>query len=249
MASKQRAKRASRANPRTERSNNVYKFSDFKKQHKQVQLIPKNKSQEEFLDHLEDSSARVVFAVGPAGTGKTMFATLAASRELQNSNIDKIIITRPNVAVDDKDIGYLPGEIDNKMAPWMKPIFDYLKEVFTVEQLTDMFAREIIELCPIAFMRGRTFKNAWVIVDEAQGTKSKDTMKAILTRLGNNSKMIVTGDLAQSDFCGSNGLEDFINRYDRAETKPDSVRVVKFKHKDIERDTTVREVLSLYGEK
>lgn len=235
-----RAKRASRPNPREDRNLYVEEFQP----RKPINLIPKNISQEEYIDALENPKARIVFAVGPAGTGKTMLATLAAVREFEAGKIKKIVITRPNVAVDDNPIGHLPGDILGKMTPWMMPILDHLKEVYSPKEVENMIKNEVIEICPIAFMRGRTFKNAWVIVDEAQGTKSKDTLKAILTRIGEGSKMVVTGDIKQSDFEGSNGLEDFVRRYKPTE----SIAMITFRHRDIERDEVVKKVLAMYGE-
>lgn len=243
----QRAKRSNRVNPRTERVIPIDSGDTFVRR-KKITLVPKNKNQENYIEALQDHNVRLVVAAGPAGTGKSMLAAVSAIKELENGNIDKIIITRPNVAVDDRDIGFLPGDIIEKMAPWMKPILDYFKESYSLPEIKRMIEDERIEICPIAFMRGRTFKNAWVIIDEAQGTQSADTMKAILTRMGENSKMIVTGDINQSDFHGTNGLQDLLKRLHNTKTST-AIKVCQFAHRDIERDPIVREVLALYGEK
>lgn len=221
-------------------------FNDAKEHYKKkINLIPKNITQEDLICALNDDTQHIVFAVGPAGTGKTMLATMAAIKHLEEGKIDKIIISRPNVAIDDNPIGHLPGDIIGKMAPWMTPILDIFKEVYSVKQVEQMVKNEVIEMVPIAFMRGRTFKNCWVIIDEAQGTKRGDTLKAIMTRIGTNSKMIITGDLRQSDFGSNNGLSDFMERFNH---KSKMISMIEFEHRDIERHPVVKEVLKIYGE-
>lgn len=240
-----RAKRANRGNPREDR--NVIPFSEIKSlQRKNILLIPRNASQEEYISALQNESVNIVFGVGPAGTGKTMLATLAAAKALESGQISKIVITRPNVAVDDNPIGHLPGDLIGKMTPWMLPILDVLKEVYSVKEVLDMMQDEVIEIAPVAFIRGRTFKDAWVIVDEAQGTRTGDTLKAIMTRIGEGSKMVITGDLEQSDFGKSNGLQYFLDRFQDAPSS--RIKVINFKRRDVERHPVVREVLSIFND-
>lgn len=256
---KQRAKRANRPNPREdrnyqdaprrssykERANNVIELNFPQRPKKQrIDIVPRNLNQEDLVAALEDNSKHIVFAVGPAGCGKTLLATLHAIKSLKAGMVEKIVITRPNVAVDDKDIGYLPGDILKKMTPWMMPILDVFAEYYTQAEIQAMLEENIIEMVPIAFIRGRTFKNAYVLVDEAQGTTA-NSMLSILTRIGENSKMVVTGDLAQSDRGRDNGLADFLNRF----TGSNHIEVIKFAGKDVERHPVVKELLQIYKDK
>ena len=154
-----------------------------------------------------------------------------------------MIITRPNVAVDDKDIGYLPGGVDAKMTPWLLPILDVFYEYYSKAEVTKMMMDGVIEAVPIAFIRGRTFKNAWIVVDEAQGT-TVNSMKSILTRVGEGSRMVVTGDLLQSDRGYDNGLQDFVDRF----IKNEMIEVVRFGNRDVQRHKVVKHILEIYGE-
>jgi phosphate starvation-inducible PhoH-like protein len=210
---------------------------------KKVVLLPKNLSQETYIDALEDTNINIVFAIGYAGTGKTYLASLYAIQQLKNGQCDKIIITRPNIAVDDKDIGFLPGNIMQKMAPWTKPIIDVFEEYFSVKEIAAMIEENIIELVPLAYIRGRTFKNAVVILDEAQNT-TRNSMLSALTRIGENTKIVVTGDTKQSDRGSNNGLTDFISRFESSE----HIAVCRFGQKDVERHPVIGEILRMYGE-
>lgn len=213
-----------------------------------VELIPKTVKQEEYVDQLLDVSKTVVFATGPAGTGKTMLAVLAALKAYKEGKISKIVITRPAIGVDEEQHGFLPGTLNDKMAPWTRPIFDVIKEYYSVKEVNAMLEDETIEICPLAFMRGRTFKNAMIIFDEAQSS-SVSQMKMALTRIGDNSRMLITGDLNQNDrkFTTENGLADFLDRL--AASKSKMITQVHFGNKDIMRHPIVQEVLSMYGEK
>lgn len=186
---------------------------------KHVEIIPRNINQERFLTLLEDDNVNICFAAGPAGTGKTLISTLYAIYMLKQGLIDKVVITRPNVPVDNKDIGFLPGGIMEKMAPWTRPIMDIFEEYYSPKQIEHMIEEGLVEICPIAYIRGRTFKNAIVLVDEAQGTTA-NSMLSILTRIGEGSKVIITGDTDQSDNGRENGLQDFLCRYQNSEHIP-----------------------------
>jgi phosphate starvation-inducible protein PhoH and related proteins len=226
----------------THKNQNVIELNFLKKEKKKrIEIIPRSINQENYLDALEDENKHVVFAVGPAGSGKTLIATLFAIRALKNNEIEKIVITRPNVAVDDRDIGFLPGDVFKKLQPWVMPLLDVFAEYYSQKEILYMVEENIIDVVPVAFMRGRTFKNSIIIVDEAQGT-TKNSMLSILTRIGENSKMIVTGDLAQSDFVGKNGLSDFLDRFRTS----NSIEVIKFNDGDIERHPVIRELLEIY---
>lgn len=211
---------------------------------RRVALLPRNKNQETYLQKLQDERKNIVFAIGPAGTGKTLLAVLNGIKLLQEGVIDKIIVTRPAVSVDE-DIGFLPGTLNEKMAPWTRPIFDVLGEYYQTKEIAQMLEDGIIEISPLAYMRGRTFKNAYIIADEMQNA-TQNQMKMLLTRLGENSTMVVTGDLAQADRLKDNGLIDFVGKIEGR--KLQHIDVVRFDQKDIERHKAVAEVLNLYGD-
>lgn len=223
---------------------NIVDISNYRKDlKKRVELLPKNVTQERYIDALENPNINIVFACGYAGTGKTYLATLYAIQQLKSGGCDKIVITRPNVAVDDRDIGALPGNIMMKMAPWTRPVLDVLEEYFTVKELTMMIEENVIELVPLAHIRGRTFKNAVIILDEAQNTTASSMLSA-LTRIGENSKMVITGDTRQSDRGRQNGLQDFLNRFQQSRR----IAVCHFDRQSIERHPVIGEVLEMYGE-
>jgi len=238
------AKRKARDKRVANGNSNVIEFNTFNKK-TSVQLIPRNKHQETYILKLLDTTKSIVFAIGPAGTGKTMLAVQAAVKKFKEGNIDKIIVTRPAVSVDE-DLGFLPGTLEQKMAPWTRPIFDVLREYFDAKQIEGMIEEGIIEIAPLAFMRGRTFKDAYIIADEMQNA-TPNQMKMLLTRLGDNSEMVVTGDLAQADRKVDNGLIDFIHQFE-SHGQNRHLDVVRFEQGDIERHEAVKEVLSVYGD-
>ena len=237
------AKRKAR-NQRVANGNNVIDFNTIQKKNT-VQLLPRNRHQETYILKLLDDSKSIVFAIGPAGTGKTMLAVQTAVKKFKEGTIDRIIVTRPAVSVDE-DLGFLPGTLEQKMAPWTRPIFAVLREYFDARQIEGMIEEGIIEIAPLAYMRGRTFKDAYIIADEMQNA-TPNQMKMLLTRLGENSEMVVTGDLAQADRLKDNGLLDFINHLEsRGNNK--HLDVVRFEQQDIERHEAVKEVLQVYGD-
>ena len=209
-----------------------------------VTLLPRNKHQETYLFKLQDDRKNIVFAIGPAGTGKTLLAVQNGIKLYQEGKVDKIIVTRPAVSVDE-DLGFLPGTLNEKMAPWTRPIFDVLGEYYQQKDIAAMLEEGVIEISPLAYMRGRTFKNAYIIADEMQNA-TQNQMKMLLTRLGENSKMVVTGDLNQADRLRDNGLLDFVGKIEGKRLS--HIDVVQFDHKDIERHDAVREVLEVYGD-
>jgi phosphate starvation-inducible PhoH-like protein len=214
---------------------------------RKVELIPKSLNQETYIELLNDHSKLIIFATGPAGTGKTMMAVLAAIKAYQNGECKKIVITRPAVGVDDEEHGFLPGDLNQKMAPWTRPIMDVFAEYYRQSEIAKMLDEQTIEIAPLAFQRGRTFKNSWIIFDESQNS-SINQMKMMLTRLGENSRLVVTGDLQQKDkqFYADNGLQDFMERLAQSNSK--RISLVSFARRDVQRHPVVSEVLSLYGE-
>ncbi len=212
---------------------------------KRVDLIPRNIAQERYLEALCDEDKYIVFAMGPAGTGKTLLATQYAIKQLKEGSIKKIIITRPAVSVDEQH-GFLPGSLIEKMAPWVIPIMDVFKEYYHPKQIEKMLADELIEIAPLAYMRGRTMKDAIVLFDEAQNA-TPNQMKMLLTRIGDNSKFIVTGDIYQHDRgFDDNGLKDFIERMERRSS--DAIGVIRFDPQDVERHPVIEEILDIYDD-
>ncbi len=223
----------------------VIDFQPYLPQKKQrVSLYPRNANQKAYIQKLQDDSTNIVFAIGPAGTGKTMLAVQHGIKLFQEGIVDKIVVTRPAVSVDE-DLGFLPGTLNEKMAPWTRPIFDVFAEYYQQKDIAKMLEEGVIEISPLAYMRGRTFKNAYIIADECQNT-TVNQMKMLLTRLGEGSKMVVTGDLAQADRMNDNGLIDFCNLLTGKSLK--HIDIIEFDHKDIERHNAVKEILAIYGD-
>lgn len=210
---------------------------------KRVQIYPKNLSQETYLLKLNDPQKMIVFAIGPAGTGKTMLAVQWAINQLKDNLIDKVIITRPAVSVDEQH-GFLPGSLQEKMEPWTKPIMDVFSENYTAREIESMIREGVIEISPLAYMRGRTFKRAAIIADEMQNA-TPSQMKMLLTRLGTGSKMVVTGDLQQADRPSNNGLLEFLGLFNDFQNHR-YVETCHFTVKDVERHEAVKEILAIY---
>lgn len=234
---------AKRKRRQADTHSNVINFKTFQKQ-QNVKIIPRNKNQESYVLKLLDDSKDIIFGIGPAGTGKTLLAVQSAVKMFKEGKVDKIIVTRPAVSVDE-DLGFLPGTLEQKMAPWTRPIFDVLREYFDARQIEGMIEEGIVEIAPLAYMRGRTFKNAFILADEMQNA-TPNQMKMLLTRLGEGSKMAVTGDLAQADRLKDNGLIDFTNLLKSSSAT--HLDIVYFAQHDIERHDAVKEVLKVYGD-
>lgn len=226
--------------------NNVINIDQrLNEKRKRVQIYPKNLSQETYLLKLNDTNKMIVFAIGPAGTGKTMLGVQWAIDQLKYGGADKIIITRPAVSVDEQH-GFLPGDLNQKMEPWTKPIFDVFAENFNAREIENFVREGVIETSPLAYMRGRTFKNAVIIADEMQNA-TPSQMKMLLTRLGTGSKMVVTGDLQQADRPSNNGLLEFLQLFNNFEDHR-YVDLVHFTVEDVERHEAVKEILAIYGD-
>ena len=239
-------KMAKRARKTKQHQNDVININSYTKQRKRhVAMIPKNLRQEDYIEYLDDPNKHIVFSMGPAGTGKTLLGVLAAVRALKEGEIDKIVVTRPAVSVDEQH-GFLPGTLEEKMAPWTRPIFDVFNEYWSPQQIEAMIADQTIEIAPLAYMRGRTFKGAYIIADEMQNA-TPSQMKMLLTRIGDGSRIVVTGDLAQHDRgYENNGLKDFVHKL--KQKKSSMIAVVEFQRQDVERHEAVSEVLSIYGD-
>jgi phosphate starvation-inducible PhoH-like protein len=205
--------------------------------------LPKTLNQQIYVEHMENRNVSLVFGVGPAGSGKTLFACSSAIQELKQGYVDRIIITRPIVSVDE-DLGFLPGSVEQKMNPWTRPIFDIFSEFVSLSEIKHMVDNGVIEISPLAFMRGRTFKSCFIIADEMQNSSPKQ-MKMLLTRMGDDSRMVITGDLKQSDRSNDNGLYDFIHRLQMSESIS-SIQYVELNDTDIQRSAVVSNILKIY---
>jgi phosphate starvation-inducible PhoH-like protein len=211
---------------------------------------PKTINQQKYLKAIENDNTKLVIVNGPAGTGKTLFACISAIELLKNNNIDKIILTRPLVSVEE-EIGFLPGNINQKMDPWTKPILDIFSEYYNRLDIEKMIYNNILEIIPLGLMRGRTFKKSYIIADEMQNS-TPNQMKMITTRIGEDSKMIITGDLNQSDLKDKNGLDDLITKYEtynNLDEINDLIQIIKLENTDIERSKIVKTIMNIYDSK
>lgn len=201
---------------------------------------PMTPGQAEYLEAIK--SSQVVFGVGPAGTGKTYLAASMAVAALVHGNVSRLVLVRPAVEAGEK-LGYLPGDLQAKINPYLRPIFDALSSLLPMAQIQRYMERDVIEVAPLAYMRGRTLDRAFILLDEAQNTTPKQ-MLMFLTRLGRNSKAVITGDLSQTDLPNSqkSGLRDAVERLDGVE----GVTVVRLGNTDIVRDPMVTKILEAY---
>lgn len=212
---------------------------------KQLDLVPKSINQEKYILSLINDSTDVVVVSGPAGTGKTYLAMIAAIKAYREGKCNHIILTRPAVSVDDEKHGFLPGDLTAKMEPWTRPLLDVLKEYYSMKELTYMLEEQIIEIAPLAFMRGRTFKNCYIILDEGQNATPAQ-IKMLLTRIGQNSKIIITGDTDQTDRkTADNGLLDLHNKLKKHPVP--GIDCCEFTVKDVQRHHIIEKVLKLYS--
>jgi phosphate starvation-inducible PhoH-like protein len=205
---------------------------------------PRSINQEQYVSYLNDLSKTYVFATGAAGCGKTLFAVEKGIEFFKEKHFNKIVITRPAVSVDEEH-GFLPGTLQEKMDPWVRPILDVFKEHFSLDYLSYLIDNEKIEISPLAYIRGRTFKYSWIIADEMQNATVSQT-KSLLTRLGTKSKMVITGDLQQVDSkIPHNGLKDFLSKIPQ---NSKYIKHIQFSKDDIERHPAIKEILSIYGD-
>jgi phosphate starvation-inducible PhoH-like protein len=198
-------------------------------------------NQRRYLELLT-SHAPVIISTGPAGTGKTLLACQVGSKALASGQVQRLILTRPAVSVDEQH-GFLPGNLNKKMEPWTRPMFDALSRYWSGKKIQDMMLDQRIEVCPLAYMRGRTFDNAWIIGDEMQNS-TPSQMKMLLTRIGEGSKMIIAGDGAQHDRgFEDNGLADLVSRLD---LDSESIKHLNFTEDDVVRAEVIKEILKIY---
>ena len=209
-----------------------------------IELIPKSRNQENLILNLLNSDQSIVVAVGPAGTGKTYLAMLAAVKAFRTGECKRIILTRPAIGVEDEQHGFLPGNLVAKMEPWTRPLLDVLREYYRPADIAAMFDEGTIEISPLAYMRGRTFKYAWIIADEMQNATPAQ-MKMLLSRIGTESRIMVTGDVEQADRArGENGLLDLCSRLEHYPVT--GMAVCRLTGRDIQRHPIIGSVLALY---
>jgi phosphate starvation-inducible protein PhoH and related proteins len=197
-------------------------------------VTPKNKKQKEFLNAIVERS--IVFSIGSAGSGKTFLAAAKALEYLDLGFVKRIVIVRPVVATE--NLGFLPGDMNEKLDPYLMPLIDSFCDISNPRRVQDLQNRGEIEIAPLAFMRGRTFSDAFLILDEAQNT-TVDQMRMFLTRFGENVKVVITGDLSQSDIRGTNGLAWAIEKLNKC----NSVHIVEYSNSEVVRSALVRDIL------
>ena len=220
--------------------------SDQKKSEKSIiktkikTILPRSLNQDKYINSIYNNP--LTFGIGPAGTGKTYLAVAAAAYFLEAGLVDRIILSRPAVEAGEK-LGYLPGDLKEKVDPYLRPIYDALYSMLPFEQVEKKIANNIIEIAPIAFMRGRTLEDCFIILDEAQNT-TKTQMKMFLTRLGKNSKMVISGDITQIDLISEkdSGLKDALKKL----KKINDIGIVELSERDVVRHELVKKIINAY---
>ena len=217
------------------------------------QYVPLTVNQKLYTTSLENYHKVMTVAIGPAGTGKTLFACTHAIHSLKKGIVEKIVITRPLVSVEEEEIGFLPGNLVSKMDPWTKPIFDIFEEFYSVNDIHNLVKQGTIEIAPLAFMRGRTFHHTYIIADEMQNS-SPNQMTMLSTRVGKDSKLIITGDLKQGDRKEVNGLLYLLKKITQYENKDGTVKnspfidIIHLSANDVFRSPFVAHILSILNE-
>ena len=205
-------------------------------------IKPKTLGQKNYVDQIRDKM--IVFGIGPAGTGKTYLAMAMAITAFKNNEVNRIILTRPAIEAGEK-LGFLPGDLQSKVDPYLRPLYDALYEIMGAEAFLKNMEKGLIEVAPLAYMRGRTLDNAYIVLDEAQNTTPAQ-MKMFLTRIGFGSKAIITGDLSQKDLPkdAQSGLEVAL----RVLHNIDEISVIRFTSEDVVRHPLVQRIVNAYEE-
>ncbi len=210
--------------------------------HRSKQVAPKTVNQKRYVDSIRENI--ITFGIGPAGTGKTFLAVALAAAALSRREVNRIILTRPAVEAGER-LGFLPGDLMAKIDPYLRPLFDALHDMLDAEKVATYLERGQIEVAPLAFMRGRTLNDSFIILDEAQNT-TPEQMKMILTRLGFNSRMVVTGDITQIDLPKNEGsglvvISDILKNIE-------GIEFVRFGGEDVVRHRLVQKIVAAYAE-
>ena len=226
---------------------NTIRFDQVKPvKQRPIDIVPRTRNQERLVLALQDPDQSIVVTAGPAGTGKTYLCMLAAVKALRNGDCKKIVLTRPAVEVEEEKHGFLPGDLNQKMMPWCIPLLDVLKEYYRQPDIAAMIEEQTIEIAPLAFMRGRSFRNAFIIADEFQNS-SKAQVLMLMTRIGEGSKIVITGDAEQADHSkGSNGLVDLCERLQKGGVK--GISVCNLDERDVQRHHLIKDILKLYND-
>jgi len=212
---------------------------------RRIDLIPRTRNQEQLVMALQNPDSHIVVTVGPAGTGKTYLAMLAAIKALREGTCDRVVMTRPAVGVEGEQHGFLPGNLVAKMEPWTRPLLDVMREYYRPQDIIALIEDQVVDISPLAYMRGRTFKNSWIIADEMQNATPAQA-KMLMTRIGANSKIVITGDVEQADrHSGDNGLLDLCERLQR--TPVEGIAVCALESRDVQRHRIIGSVLKLYA--
>ena len=240
--------RATKTQKRMQQVENTIQFNQAPKQNRlrPIEIVPRSRNQERLVLALQSVDQHIVVTAGPAGTGKTYLAMLAAVKAFRAGEVDRIVLTRPAVGVDDEKHGFLPGDLNQKMDPWIRPLTDILREYYRQPDIQAMIEEQKIEIAPLAFMRGRTFKNAYIVADEMQNATPAQC-KMLMTRIGENSKIVITGDVEQADRTrANNGLADLSRRLKEGGVK--GIAVCDLDNRDIQRHKIIDSVLNLYAD-
>jgi phosphate starvation-inducible PhoH-like protein len=209
-----------------------------------IDIVPRTRNQEKLVLALQDDSQHIVVTAGPAGTGKTYLAMLAAVKAFREGAVERIVLTRPAVGVEDEKHGFLPGDLNQKMDPWVRPLTDILRDYYRQPDIQAMIEEQKIEIAPLAFMRGRTFKDSYIIADEMQNA-TPNQVKMLMTRIGEGSKIVITGDTDQADRrIADNGLADILTRLKKGGVK--GISLCEFESKDIQRHHMITHILKMY---
>lgn len=205
------------------------------------QIKCKTVGQKKYVDAIKKNT--VVFGIGPAGTGKTYLAVAMAVSAFKNKEVEKIILTRPAVEAGEK-LGFLPGDLQNKVDPYLRPLYDALQEMFGLDNYQKLIERGAIEIAPLAYMRGRTLSNSFIILDEAQNT-TKEQMKMFLTRLGDSSKAVITGDVTQIDL--PSGRKSGLKHASTILKDIEGISIINLTYKDVVRHPLVMQIIKAYA--
>ena len=222
--------------------NGKRKETEVKSKHTKtrISITAKSENQKKLLKSIKENLVTIV--AGPPGSGKTKLAVVSGLREFIMGKYDRMIFTRPCVEANGENLGFLPGDLNEKIHPYMYPIFDFLSDYLSAKQIEGHFKAENIMTLPLAFQRGMTFRNAFVLLDEGQNT-TPDQIRMFLTRIGDNCKVVITGDPLQTDIKGINGLVDACNRLEGV----NDLGIVRFSKEDIMRNPIVAEIEDRYA--
>ena len=201
----------------------------------------------EYLEYLNNDRVSILICTGPTGSGKTYLACSEGLKQLSNKTFKKILITRPTVSIENEQVGFLPGNLDRKMDPWVRPVYDNIVDLVGIKEFEQLLRYKMIEICPIAYLRGRTFKDTFILADEMQNS-TKMQFQTLLTRIGEESKIVINGDLSQTDNISDNGLHDFIKRLKNYSFNTNYIHLINLQEYDIIRHPCIHEILSIYSQ-